>query len=69
MRMGLLIHSLVQVAARVEIEFVGISSSPSIALSNANLVNGFQLKAWEKGPVEVSEGKRREREREEEEVL
>ncbi|KAF8385565.1 tpp-2, partial [Pristionchus pacificus] len=42
-----------EVAARVEIEFVGISSSPSIALSNANLVNGFQLKAWEKGPVEI----------------
>ncbi|GMR32320.1 hypothetical protein PMAYCL1PPCAC_02515, partial [Pristionchus mayeri] len=41
-----------EVAARVEIEFVGISS-PSITLSNANLVNGFQLKAWDKAPVEI----------------
>ncbi|GMT33259.1 hypothetical protein PFISCL1PPCAC_24556, partial [Pristionchus fissidentatus] len=42
-----------EVLASVEIEFFGVASSSPIALSNANLVNGFQLTAWDKSPVEI----------------
>ncbi|GMT04266.1 hypothetical protein PENTCL1PPCAC_26440, partial [Pristionchus entomophagus] len=43
-----------EVAASIEIDFMGVASSSSpVALSNANLVNGFQFKTWDKGPVEL----------------